>query len=265
MRLLLPITLLTGLAACSLVLGDGHKAELEAPVSFDAAGASGIRIEGINGRVVVEAGAEGAVAGTSKYYAKAATAEAASERVGQRAWDAELQGSTLVVKLRRPDDERREFGAALTLTVPASWSVDTDTSNGGVTVRGDFPQVLVATSNGRISLDGAGTVRARTSNGRIEYQGSSPDFDLRTSNGRVNVVLAGDWSGKGRVKTSNGSVDVECTGTLAASVRMSTSNGKARAMDDITGPGTLTIETSNGSIDVRHAVAGAAGNSTATR
>jgi len=253
MRPLLPILLVAALPACSLVLGNGHKAEFESPVEFDTEGAEGIRIEGVNGRIVVEAGPEGAIAGTTKYYAKAATAEAAAARVGEMGWDSELDGSTLVVTLRRPSDSRREYGASLTLAVPASWQVDADTSNGSVRVEGAFPKVLIATSNGRIDVQSDGVVRARTSNGRIEYLGGSQDFDLRTSNGRVTAVLEGDFAGSGRVRTSNGPVDVECTGNLAASVSMSTSNGSRRVRGpEPAGDGKLDLETSNGSIEVRH-------------
>jgi hypothetical protein len=253
MRLLLPLLLVAALPACSLVLGDGHKAELEAPVDFAADGADGIRIEGVNGRIVLEAGPDGAVTGTTKYYAKAATAEAAAARVGEMGWETELEGSTLIVTLRRPSDDRREYGASLTLAVPASWQVDADTSNGSVQVDGQFQKVLIATSNGRIDVHSDGVVRARTSNGRIEYRGGSQDFDLRTSNGRVTALLEGDFAGSGRVRTSNGSVDVECTGNLAASVSTSTSNGSLRVRGpEPVGEGELRIETSNGSVEVNH-------------
>ncbi len=121
-----------------------------------------------------------------------------------------------------------------------------------MSVKGDYPSLNLRTSNGRITVESDGELRADTSNGRIEYTGASSDFVLETSNGRVIANLVGDWSGNGVIDTSNGKVLINCSGALGAVVNASTSNGKIYSEGPREeGPGELEIDSSNGSIYVR--------------
>jgi len=168
------------------------------------------------------------LSGSTKFKASAATQERADQRVAQMDWEARREGDTLVLTLKGPDDDRRDYGASLDLLVPSRVTVELESGNGGITVEGEFPRVVLATSNGGIEVMSDARVRARTSNGRIHYAGASEDFELRTSNGKVEAMLTGDWAGRGVIDTSNGSVKVECSGALGAVVTASTSNGKIR-------------------------------------
>lgn len=248
MRLLTPLLLTAALPACSL----GYHAERTDAVSFAIGDAAHVHVQNRNGSVAVRAGDSGTLSGSSVYKARAGSQAAADARVAQMDWESRREGDTLVLTLKGPDDDQRDYGASLDLVVPAGVSLELESGNGGIRVEGDFPRVVLSTSNGKIHVAGDGRVRARTSNGPITYVGASADFELRTSNGGVEAELVGDWGGRGVIDTSNGSVKVQCAGKLAAVVQATTSNGKVRT-EGVTeeGDGKLRIDTSNGSVTVR--------------
>lgn len=254
MRSLLPLLPLVAIAvapSCSIMWDSGHKAELTQDVAFQVDGAKHVQIHSRNGRIEVIHADGGEISGSTEMYARASSPEAAQGRVDSMTWSTEVDGETLIITLDGPSDGKDNYGASLAVAVPEGVTLELYSGNGRLRVEGDYPHMLLDTSNGRITVVSDGKLRAKTSNGRIEYTGASSDFVLDTSNGRVVANLVGDWSGSGVIDTSNGKVVVNCSGTIAANVHASTSNGKLHSDGPRKeGPGELEIESSNGSIYV---------------
>ena len=134
---------------------------------------------------------------------------------------------------------------SFTVTVPASFATDLNTSGGSITV-GDL----------------TGKVRARTSGGDIKLGKMANDIDARTSggsvsldegNGRVNLstsggdIMAGRLTGPSELSTSGGSIKIE---SVEGGLHASTSGGEVRA--GFTGPlkEECVLGTSGGSVKI---------------
>ncbi len=126
-----------------------------------------------------------------------------------------------------------DLSASATIWVPEHCLISLSSSNGRISISGDFPEVYAHTSNGRISL-----------------AGTAPKFKIGTSNGRIEIALKDDWQGSGEAKTSNGAISVTCTGALLTHVDAKTSNGSSQITTQ-PGDGMLQLTTSNGKITVK--------------
>lgn len=112
-----------------------------------------------------------------------------------------------------------------TVTVPASLSVNAETTNGDVSADLDEPgEVTAATTNGNVELEltDPDSVTAQTTNGDVEVElpeSAEPDVDLETTNGEASLDGFDAWS------VDDGS-SVEATiGDGTVSVDLETTNG----------------------------------------
>jgi len=261
-RFLLGLGALIAATSCSLVIDSWQEKATRTDMLEHAAGsATGLRIDGFNGDIVVTSAAGvSTLKGDARLQARGATMEEAERRLAEMQWEWSQDGDTLVLTLGKPSHGANNAGSTIdNLLVPEGWDVDINSSNGGITVGAGFDRVLAQSSNGSIEATGDGQIRLRSSNGRIKYKGASKDFNLRSSNGRVEVQLLGDWTGNGYIDTSNGSVSIRCSGTISASLETDTSNGKTHIYGPTPTPhasgggGLLRIDTSNGNISLTHA------------
>jgi DUF4097 and DUF4098 domain-containing protein YvlB len=148
--------------------------------------------------------------------------------------------------------DRLEVNMHYTVRAPAGVTVDVETVNGAVMLRGIDTPASVETVNGTIDFDGVGAHHLETVNGKIRAAFSQAN-----------------WNGTLDVSTVNGSVDLSLPGSLAAEIRGETVNGRIDVGDfEVTisgrwGPksfhGTIgggggrviNIETVNGAITLR--------------
>ena len=102
------------------------------------------------------------------------------------------------------------------------------------------------TSNGKVSVSGAGAVDVKTSNGGIDIQmsGTGP-LKAKASNGSVDVGLGAEFTGKMTVKTSNGKLDIQGVPNQAVAP------WEKEADFDFGGEGESSVESSNGNITVK--------------
>jgi DUF4097 and DUF4098 domain-containing protein YvlB len=257
MNLSLPATLLLlALGSCSITFFGQERASREGSIAHTASsGIHTIRIDGYNGDIDVIPGVGKEIRANTKTYATGSTQAEADKRLGQMQWSFRESGSTLHLELSRPDRGASNAGSDLMrLEIPASWTVDVDTSNGDVDVANGFQTILVHSSNGDLDIQSNGKVRLRTSNGDIDFGGSSQDFQMTSSNGDIILWLDGDWSGDGNAHSSNGKISLRCDGLLDCTLRGSTSNGKLNVYGPSldSGTGTLVLGTSNSGISVTH-------------
>ncbi len=248
--------LLLALGSCSITFFGQERASREGTISHTASSSiQAIRIDGFNGDVNVIPGSGNTVAGPTKTYARGSSQAEAEKRLGQMQWNFRESGNTLYLELSRPDGGASNAGSdLLNLSVPSSWTVDVDTSNGDVDIAKGFETVLVHSSNGDLDVHSDGKVRMRTSNGDVELDGYTQDFQVTSSNGDITISLNGDWSGNGTAHSSNGRISVRCDGLMDCSLSTSTSNGKARVYGPSleNGAGSLSLESSNSNISVTH-------------
>ncbi len=281
MRLAPAIVLLGSLAlltpSCVIELGDFNGPRVQKDVELSYTSSAPVRefyVDAYNGNVSITEGTGSTITGTSRVKAQGRNDEQAKERLDSMIWNfSEEANGRVVLRLSKPvHGGTNNCGATADLQVPAGVRILVDTSNGGVTITGNFPYAFVDSSNGAVSLNGVkevevdtgngpvrvmgadGKVIVDTSNGPVVLIGNSEDFHLDTSNGPVTIELSKDWSGKGTADSSNGSISLKCLGRMDCKLSASTSNGKVRvdgpALDS--GRGSLTLETSNGSITVEH-------------
>ena len=233
-------------------------------------------VRGFNGRVRVEAGADGVIQMNAKI-----------KRASRVIFEAAQEGDTVTIEAKRKsggmDLFGRSPGAEITVTTPAATSVDLTTSNGSIELRGIEGSGPVKTSNGRILLENVkGRHDMRTSNGRVEVNGMEGDGEVRNTNGSIkltnvrgafqasttngSIALRGELA-RGtacRLESSNGSVYVKLAGEPSLRIDARTSNGRVRSelpASNVTsqernhlvatigvGDGELFIRTSNGSV-----------------
>ncbi|BDZ55102.1 hypothetical protein GCM10025870_21750 [Agromyces marinus] len=191
--------------------------------------------------------------GSVRVIATAGTSGASLERTlryrgADRRFDAthSVEGDTLVL-----GGCGRNCSASYVLEVPEGVDVTGRTSDGAIELTG-VGEVEVATSNGRIELDGvSGGVDVETSNGRIAGRGLEGDgIRASTSNGAIELTLgvAQDVV----ASTSNGAIDVTVPRGAGFSIETETSNGRVEidVDEDRDGDHHLDLRTSNGSIRV---------------
>lgn len=233
-------------------------------------------IRGFNGRVRVEAGADGVI-----------QMKARLKRASRVIFEAVQEGDTVTIEAKRKGGGLDLFGrspaAEIAVTAPAATSIDLTTSNGSIELRGIEGSGPVKTSNGRIYLENVkGRHDMRTSNGRVEVNGMEGDGEVRTTNGSIKLInvrgafqasttngsiaLEGELA-RGtpcRLESSNGSVLVKLAGEPSLRIDACTSNGRVRSelpVSNVTsqdknqlvatvgdGDGELFIRTTNGSV-----------------
>jgi hypothetical protein len=175
-----------------------------------------------NGGARIKRGSGGEFAITACIAAGARTqaeAQAAADRVridvsGNRVGLAGSQGR-----------EVRSWSVQLIVLAPDGASIDAETTNGPIGVKGLAGTFALRASNGPISLSGIdGDVKARAANGPISIDGGRGTFDIETSNGPIGVRLTGRrWDGSLTARASNGPLTVSVPPDYQSGVEISSS------------------------------------------
>ena len=186
-----------------------------------ASGALEVRPDG-NGGVRVERGAGGEYAITacvSAHGGSLAEAQAAAEGVR-----IEVNGNRVGVSSIQ-DRSIRNWNVQLIVLAPDGASIDIETNNGPIGVKGLAGTFALRASNGPISVSGVdGEVKARASNGPINVDGGRGTFDVETSNGPIGVRLTGRrWEGSLTARAQNGPLTVTLPADFQTGVEISSS------------------------------------------
>lgn len=204
-----------------------------------------------NGGVTVVASDRSDIRVTARLRASAPTEAEASEILS----DLRVETDGGVVRADGPErlGNRRGWSVSFEILVPRSTSLDVESVNGGVSVRGTTASVTASTVNGGITLrEVNGTVRGSTTNGGIDvtlsgdrWQGES--LDLGTTNGGITLRVPSGFNARLVASTVHGDIDTDfpltiqgrvgrrVEGTLGSggpTVRLSTTNGGIRLLRD---------------------------------
>jgi DUF4097 and DUF4098 domain-containing protein YvlB len=146
----------------------------------------------------------------------------AGTSVTRSAWRVETHGPAY-------KDNNAQWQVYLIVETPRNGSVELNTVNGPISVRGLGGTVKAKAVNGPLSVtDCAGVVDAQTTNGPISFSGQGGDVKLTAVNGPLTLKIAGDvWNGpRLEASTMNGPVHLVAPDTFRSSVRLET-NGEA--------------------------------------
>lgn len=167
-----------------------------------------------------------------------ATMEYTGKESKQRQFSADIEGSTLVIKIKYKHKwfnfDFISFGDSLTISLPEKL----------------YDSIKLSSHNGRITIEElrANDIQVKTNNGRIELdQVQSENVHLKTDNGKIILdQVEGELYGK----SSNGSISLWTT-DLDYPIELVTSNGKIEVETDKE-PTNVTFEakTSNGKISI---------------
>ena len=241
------LLVLVGVLAGCTVSGTVTEQEDER-MTFEAVGdAPVIIVDTFNGRISIQAAADGAVEARVLRRGSGTSTAAAQRDLANVAVDFTRFGDTFTISARRVDNAQTigNSGADVEVSVPTSSSVELRTANGRVESANVEGSVTVRTSNGPITTRGGTDLDLDTTNGEISVNNPEGRLQLRTSNGSIDI-LAADLAVV-NAQTSNDSITF--SGTLAPGEHtFATSNGDI----GITLPGdaafTFDGQTSNGSV-----------------
>jgi hypothetical protein len=152
--------------------------------------------------------------------------------------------------------------------VPKQTSLEMETANGEIRVRGTDGRLSASTTNGDIDVTAVrGPAGVRTTNGEIRIARLSGLVDATTTNGSVAAeITALPKSGRMELHTTNGNVQLALPREIHAEVEANTTNGRVNINYNVTMRGVITsksvqgtigqggprirLQTTNGNIDV---------------
>jgi DUF4097 and DUF4098 domain-containing protein YvlB len=119
----------------------------------------------------------------------------------------------------------QSWSVQLVIAAPANADVLVATNNGPISLDGVSGRFDASATNGPIAVnDVEGTVRARTQNGPIHVEGSGGQFDVETQNGPISIALAGNrWDGRLDARAHNGPLSVRLPSDYSSGVEISSS------------------------------------------
>lgn len=210
--------------------------------------------------------------------------EAKGSRSNKYQFDTELDGNTLVVKVKERfswfsfDFFPRSSDLTVYLPVETYESVQAHTANGKLTAQQLEGDVLaLSTNNGTVEATGmaGSTFSARSNNGKISLTSITANTNARTNNGKI---TGNDITGEITAETDNGSINLQIKGfdypmnlrtdngrvhiisqqqPTNAILDLRTSNGRIRAFgtkdwESVYGDGEnkITVRTANGAIEI---------------
>lgn len=201
--------------------------------NLDSAGRLVVRLEGINGSILVNGASTGSsLRITGEREVRSNSLEDARAHLEDLHVDIQDAGSEVFVRTRQPDvTEGRNYVVNYRLTLPASIELRITNVNGSLDLSGMTSSVSASLVNGRseaaLAVPPGGSVDLRTINGEIVLhlpRNTSAVFSAQVTNGTItltNLVL------RNEVRTTS-----SLRGTLAA------------------GDGTVSLQTTNGAIRV---------------
>ncbi len=142
------------------------------------------------------------------------------------------------------------YSVSYKLRVPRKESVDLETANGGITLKGVSGTLRVQTVNGGLKLEHlGGDVRAETVNGGITLVLDGPrwqggELKANTTNGAIHVTAPSGYSAHLKVSTVNGGISVDFPITVQGKIRNSLDTNLGQG-----GP-TIDLETVNGAVSI---------------
>jgi hypothetical protein len=146
----------------------------------------------------------------------------AATSVTRNAWRVETHGPAYA-------DSNTQWQVYLIVQTPRNGSVELNTVNGPISIRGVNGTVKAKAVNGPLSVtDCAGVVDAQTTNGPISFSGQGGDVKLTAINGPLTLKIVGDvWNGpRLEASTMNGPVHLVAPDSFRSSVKLET-NGEA--------------------------------------
>jgi hypothetical protein len=214
-RFLLGLSVAVTLAGC----GDATDLDLRAEASksftdqVDAAGESGLRLEGINGIVTIHGDPASDLVRVSAELTVRSESEADAEQFLDRVWiDVSQPGGEVVVRTIQPSQtDGRSVVADYELSVPADLDVVVSNVNGEV---------------GVWSVDGA--VRVDVVNGAVTSVGISDDLDVTLVNGKIDASVTVPPSGFVDLSVVNGDVSLDIPASTSAMLEADVANGTIR-------------------------------------
>jgi hypothetical protein len=147
----------------------------------------------------------------------------AGTSVSRSAWRVETHGPAYA------DNNSAQWQVYLIVQAPRNGSVELNTVNGPISVRGLNGTVKAKAVNGPLSVtDCSGVVDGQTTNGPVSFSGRGGDVKLSAVNGPLTLKILGDvWNGpRLEASTMNGPVHLVAPDTFRSSVRLET-NGEA--------------------------------------
>ena len=177
-------------------------------------------------------------------------------------------GDTVVIRSEQPGflkglkNSRRNLQVEYTISVPAKFNLDLNTSGGSIDVAELEGTVEVHTSGGSITTAAInGPVEAHTAGGNIDVEGAK-SAELHTSGGNIQIgnvdgkVIAKTTGGNIETQNISGAADVSTSGghikikNAKGAVKAKTTGGdiKAEIADALTGNSSL--KTTGGNIDL---------------
>jgi hypothetical protein len=147
----------------------------------------------------------------------------AGTSVTRSAWRIETHGPAYA------DNNNAQWEVYLIVQAPRNGSVELNTVNGPISVRGLSGTVKAKAVNGPLSVaDCSGVVDGQTTNGPVSFSGQGGDVKLSAVNGPLTLKIMGDvWNGpRLEASTMNGPVHLVAPDTFRSSVRLET-NGEA--------------------------------------
>jgi hypothetical protein len=147
----------------------------------------------------------------------------AGTSVARSAWRIETHGPAYA------DNNNAQWQVYLIVQAPRNGSVELNTVNGPISVRGLSGTVKAKAVNGPLSVtDCSGVVDGQTTNGPVSFSGQGGDVKLSAINGPLTLKIVGDvWNGpRLEASTMNGPVHLVAPDTFRSSVRLET-NGEA--------------------------------------
>ncbi len=244
-------------------------------LTLPASGRTAVRVEGTSGAVAVRGGDAETVTINSEVIARGRDDRQARELLASARVRADTEGSRIVIRLERPDSERRvslglqrlksllrgesdDVVANFDLVVPSRMAVVVDLTSGKVNVGGVQGKVSIdATSSdveivraGAVELDvTSGDARLRDLEGPVVFDGTSGRLDLEGCRGDLRVdVTSGDVTVsdlRGDVAIDGMSCDARLKG-ISGDVTFDTVTGGLSLSDFI---GSLDMDTSSGGLD----------------
>jgi hypothetical protein len=201
----------------------------------------------------------------------ASSVEKAEEIVEQTKLSFDQSGSTLILKIDKPDNMvNRSVSVGLDIILPDKIDLDLASHNGKISIENVTGKTNITSHNGAVivsSVSGVtrlethnGEIAAREISGDIDFlshngmvkadfaQAAAPDCDITmvTHNGGIDLTTPRNYSAKVDVVTRNGHIDTDLPITISGKFTGKNLNGTIRD-----GQGNLKLETYNGSIKIR--------------
>jgi hypothetical protein len=250
-----------GAVAVALLAAAGARAEDATQErfekSYELTGVRKVRVQNVNGPIVIESGGEHLRIVAVKTVRRAADTDVLKEteiRVTKMGGNIEVE---TVLPKRGNFFPAFLFGrsgsaeVAYQITLPPPLAVEAETVNGRLSASKRTGDLVLSTVNGAVKVEGQdGPLKVNTVNGSVEvsFAGAMRQASLETVNGSVTITCAKDSSIRCALQTTNGRIQSEFPVTVEGKWGPKEARGSING-----GRESLAVETVNG--DVRLFVA----------